>query len=332
MTRILVSIAGLACLGLSGCSSDEAAAPETRAGDIRTNDVWKDGVELTGAVSIYPGSTVDIAAGATVKCSPGIRVIVGGTLRKAAGARSKISCAGDGWTGLVVAQGGKIELEGFDIENASVGIETTEGAGDSTLTDTTIKNSVRPFLVGKKSKLTLTKVNAIAPRTPPADTVSISDVKGVLVASRLEYDAGPNEGVSIKDGGEATIEDSRIYGSNGFDMVSTYGAKSLKLSYSILSGAHCGPHIEGVDSFTIDHVTSEKNTYGLTIFAAGAGPNIVKDSNISGTAAWLDLQGEHGPLTFENVYYSGGKEQIQNTSPPTLGPKPTAPISGAGPR
>jgi len=327
-TRFLVVLAGLSIAACS--SSDDAAAPDTRAGDIRQNDVWKNGVELNGVVSIYPGATVEIAPGATVKCTPGTKILVAGVLKKAAGARSRITCAD--WTGIVVAQGGVVDFDGMDVDNASVPIETTEGAGDSILQNSTLKSSLKPFLVGKKSKLTLTKVNAVAPAKPPENAISISDVFGTLVASYLDYDAGSNEGVSLKDGGEATITDSTLHGTNGFDMVSAYKGKTLKLSYSKLTGGHCGPHIQGLDSFEIDHVTSESNIYGLTIYAAGAGPNVIKDSNFAGTAAWLDLQGDHGPLTFTNIHYSGGKELITNTDPPSLPANAPAEITGASPR
>jgi hypothetical protein len=318
----------LGCLSIAGCSQEEKE-PDGRAGDIRANDSWGD-VKITGTVQVFPGAVVEIQPGAMITCTPASKIVIGGTLRKAAGARSKISC--EDWSGIVVAQGGVVDLDGIDLENPQVGIETTIGAGATTLKDATITNSLKPFLVGKQSKLTLTNVKATTPKTVADNVLSIGDVHGVLVASRLDYDAGPNEGISLKEGGEATIEDSVIHGTNGQDMISAYNAKRLDVSYSILSGAHCGPHIEGIEAFTIDHVTSENNTYGLTIYAAGAGPHVVRDSNVSGDAAWLDLQGEHGPITFENVYYSGGKEVIQNTAAPSLGTKPDAPIANAKPR
>jgi len=77
--------------------------------------------------------------------------------------------------------------------------------------------------------------------------------------------------------------------------------------------------------------TSEDNIYGITIYAASVeGPHIIKDSNFAGTAAWLDLQGDHGPITFENVFTTG-EETILRTDPPTITRAP-ARIEGAGPR
>jgi hypothetical protein len=56
--------------GQAGCSSDDgadAATVNARAGDIRANGTWTNGLQLTGTVSII-GAVVDIAPGATIKC------------------------------------------------------------------------------------------------------------------------------------------------------------------------------------------------------------------------------------------------------------------------
>jgi hypothetical protein len=321
--------AALACLSFTACSSDDAATPDTRSGDIRADDTWKNGLELSNTVRIIGPAVVVIEAGATIKCSKGVQIQVGGVLRKAAGAKAKIACPE--WEGIVVAQGGKVELEDFDLENPLGGITTTPGAADSTLTRASITKSVRPFTVGKDSKLVLDDVKATAPAEVAADVQSIAEIRGTLIARKLDYDAVTNEGLSIRDGGSAEIVDSFIHGKGALDMVSSYGGKSLKLSYSKLSGAHCGPHMEGIESFEIDHITSENNTYGITIFEAGAGPLVVRDSNLSGVAAWLDLKGPHGPITFENVFTGGGDALIAGTDPPTI-KKASATIPGAAPR
>jgi hypothetical protein len=326
----LVSVAALSCLGIAGCSSDEgdAATANARAGDIRTNETWTNGLELTGTVSII-GAVVEIAPGATIKCTKGVRIQIAGTLKKAPGARSKIACSD--WDGILVAQGGKVELEDFEMENATTGIETTDGAADSFVKKSTITNSLHPFEVRKNSKLTVEDVKATTPKQVADNQRSITEVFGTFIAKKLDYDAGPSEGIQLLQGGVAEIEDSFVHGTGGQDMVSAYDAKSLKLSYSKVTGAHCGPHIQGIDTFTIDHLLSENNTYGITIYkAAGAGPFVVKDSNLSGGAAWLDLQGTEAAITFDNVYVSGS-EVIKDTTPPNV-TKASGPVPGVGPR
>lgn len=328
LSSVVALASALSCLSVSGCSEDEKT-PDTRAGDVRANDTWKDGLELTGTVRIIGPAVVEIEPGATIKCAKGVQILVGGVLKKAPGAKARIACPD--WLGILVAQGGKVELEVFELENASTSIETTPGALDTLVRKTEIKNSLKPFNVGKDSKLTLEEVTAVTPRQVADNVLSIADVRGTLVARKLDYDTGPSEGISIKDGGSAEIEDSFIHGVGGQDMISTYAAKSLKVSYTKVSGAHCGPHLEGVESFQIDHLVSEQNTYGITIYGAGAGPNIVKDSNIHGDAAWLDIQGDHGPIAFENVHATGGDPLIKDTVPPSI-TKASGPVAGAGPR
>lgn len=321
-----------AAAALPACASDDE--PEGRTGDIRQADTWND-VNLTGTVRILPGAVVDIAPGATIRCNEGVQILVGGTLRARAGAdRAKITCAS--WLGILVAAEGVVDLEGVSIENARIGIETTPLAGESKLTDSAIVDAVYPFRVGERSSLVLTNVTANVRAKIPDGEYPISDVFGSLVARRLDYRAGPNEGISLKRddradaiGGEAVIEDSTIHGEKGLDMISTYAGKSLKMSYSKLSGAHCGAHIQGVESFELDHVTSESNTFGITIYGASQG--VARNSNFSGDVMWLDVEGEHGPLTFENIWTKGG-ERIEAAAPPTINGRSEQPIAAAQPR
>ena len=49
------------------------------------------------------------------------------------------------------------------------------------------------------------------------------------------------------------------------------------------SHAPCGLHVQPSESFEIDHVTSDSNIYGITIYGSGSGPNTVKASNFTGS-------------------------------------------------
>ncbi|OJY26370.1 MAG: hypothetical protein BGO98_39125 [Myxococcales bacterium 68-20] len=330
----------LVALAISSCSSseDDKVKVDTKVGDIRTNEVWKDGLKLTGVIRIFEGATVEIEPGAKITCSESVLIQVGGAIRvESSNEHASIACPR--WRGIQVAQNGRLDIDGLDIENAEVGYETTKGAGTVNITNASILATVRPFLVGAGSTMNLTRVKATTPTQLGEFEVSVSEVFGKLIAKFLDYEANTNEGIMVQKGGEAEIEDSVLKAKNGLDLVSMYGGTSLKLSYSTLRGAHCGPHL-GVSKdeekrppgrLEIDHVTSEDNIYGITIYAASVeGPHIIKDSNFAGTAAWLDLQGDHGPITFENVFTTG-EETILRTDPPTITRAP-ARIEGAGPR
>jgi len=323
--------AGLISCSDEGSSSDEGTAGDDgKSGDIRASEVWKDGVKLTGVVRIYEGATVEIEPGAKIDCTEAAQIQVGGTLRvKATAEHATISCPR--WRGIVVAQNGQLDIDGLDLENAEYAIETTKGAGAVNVTDSSLLAAVHPFTVGPESKLSLTRVKATASTRLLEGESSVSEVRGVLVAKYLEYNSNTNEGIMLKEGGEADIEDSVLEG-KAEDLVSSYGGKSLKLRYSTLRGAHCGPHLQAIGTTEIDHITSEGNLFAITIYGASVeGPHVIKDSNFIGVTAWLDLQGDHGPLAFENVYVEGS-EVILNTAPPATLTKAPARIEGAGPR
>ncbi|MBX3189039.1 MAG: hypothetical protein KF819_18605 [Labilithrix sp.] len=329
-TRSLLPVAVGLALASAGCSSDPATEDaNARAGDITAPETWGD-IKLTGAVTIAAGVTVDIAPGANITCGEGSRIFVSGTLRaRAAAKHAKISCPQ--WAGLLVKEGGKLDLEGLDLENARVGVGLDVQSAESRFVDGSIVGSFNPIVVSPGTKLTVERVKASAPEKVGDTEVSISEIHGTLIAKRLDYDARANEGLSVKKGGELVLEDSTVKGENGLDMVSTYAAKSLEISYSTFSGSHCGIHIEGVDAFEIDHVTSEGNIFGITIYGSGAGPNVVRASNFSGTSAWLDFQGDNGPITFDGVYTSG-KEIMLGGPVPSIQNTPAAPLPDAKPR
>jgi hypothetical protein len=107
-----------------------------------------------------------------------------------------------------------------------------------------------------------------------------------------------------------------------------------------MSGAHCGLHFAAAHddqnvlpgSILVDHVTSQQNQFGITIYAASlAGPHSVKDSNFAGSNSWIDYQGNHGPIDFEGNY-AVGHENIVQTDVPTFNTPAAAPIADAKPR
>lgn len=320
---LLSGVAALLAATSGACSSDDAAG-DTRGGEIHGADVWKDGLVVTGALTIAKDGNVEIAPGAKITVAEGALIRIEGTLRARASA-SHATLRAQRWQGIIVAAGAKMDLEGVDLENTARAIGTAPDAQESRFAEGAILNSMQPFVISKGSKLALTNVKITTPSKGAQ-----ADVEGSLVAKRLDYDAYASEGVSVRPGGELDLEDSVIRGENGADLISAYGAKRVRLAYSTFKGSHCGIHIEPSESFEIDHVTSE-SVYGITIYGSGAGPNIVRSSNIIGGAAWLDFAGQNGAITFENVFTTGSEILKGGPIPPTIS-KATAPIADAKPR
>ena len=335
-------VGGVLLAALSGCASSSSVEvnPNERVGDIRSNDVWKTGTQLTGVVRIYEGATVEIEPGAHITCTDATQIIVGGTLRVQGGtAHASITCPS--WSGFLVATNGSLDITGLDIENASTGYETQTGAGSVNLTDSRITSSTRPFTVRAGSTLTVTHVTATTPAAVQGNyNVSVSEIYGTFNAHYLSYDASSNEGIMTMRDGTTDIEDSTLQGAqNGFDLVSAYGAKSVTVKYTTMTGAHCGNHIDAskdadhvpTKSFLFDHVTADSNQFGITIYATSTdGTLVVKDSNFIGLNSWIDIEGDHGVITFQNVFTSG-RALVMNTDPPTFGTTPTR-IADAKPR
>ena len=325
-----VSMAVLAACSSSGGDAPAGGAADARVGEIRGVDVWRDGLVLTGSVTIAPGADVEIARGATITCAPGATLFIAGNLHaRAASAHAKITC--ERWSGLVVSAGGRLDLEGGELENATIGLGMAVGAGASSFTEGAIVNSLKPLTLAPGTKLSIARSKLSTPVKVGAEAISISQIEGTLVASRIDYDANGNEGISVKKGGELDLQDSTFHGKNAQDLVSAYGAKHLRIAYSTFLGAHCGLHVQPSDSFEIDHVTSDSNIYGMTIYGSGDGPNTVKASNFTGSAAWLDFQGDNGAITFDGVYTSGS-EVLTGGPVPKVANNATSPISDAKPR
>ncbi len=323
------------------CSSSDGEEPKDEGivGDIRQSQTWTNGTKLGGIIRIFEGVTVEIEPGARIECTEAVQIQVGGTLRvKSPGQRATITCPR--WRGILVAANGEVELEGVDLENPETGVETTRGAKPTKITDSSITNSTWPIRVGAETTMEATRVRITTPTTLGAFEVSVSEVFGTFIGKYIEYEANGNEGFMAMRDGVIDLEDSTLKGTNAFDLVSSYGGKSVKVRYSTMTGAHCGLHIaESKDadkvptkSFEIDHVTSENNIYGITIYAASdEGPHVVKNSNFQGTGAWLDLQGDHGPITFENIYYDKDNRIVVDTPPVSVQQAP-ARIENAKPR
>ena len=319
---------------VGACSSKDDAgsgAGNARAGEIHGTDVWQNGLVLTGIVTIAADGDVELAPGAKITCAEGGALYVQGKLHsKAAANHAKITCGK--WGGLIVSKGGQADLEGVELENGLIGIATAAGALDSRFSDGVLTNALKPFVVSGGSKLTVTKVKATQPEKVGPMELAQSEIEGVLVASRLDYETFTSEGVRVGKGGELDLQDSTFHGKNGQDLVSAYDAKHLKIAYSTFTGAHCGLHIQPSESFEIDHVTSDSDIFGITIYGSGAGPNTIKSSNFTGTSAWLDFQGfDQGKISFDNIY-TKGSEVMLGTPPVTVTGKVAAPIADAKPR
>jgi len=289
--------------------------------DVTKDATWPDGTVLPASVTIEAGVTVTIAPGAKLTCAKDGQILVLGTLTTASSANhASIKC--DAWTGIAVGDGGKIKLDGLDISNASNGM-TVQTNGSGNYDNGTIDGSQTPFLMGPGSKLAVSHANVTNP-------TGQSQIQGAFTASYLSYDKAGNEGIILGHAmGSLDISDSLLTGSGGGDFVVSEAGGKVNVSYTKITGAHCGFHFDKVDSFKIDHVTSD-DVYGAMLYGSGAGPNTISYSNITGVSNSIDMQGTNGAIIIDHSYV-GSNASYKGTSPMIMSAASSA-VSGAEPR
>lgn len=321
---------GATMLVLAACSSDSTKALGPGGGggsggsvpsDITKDVTWTSGTKLPASVTIEVGVTVTIAPGAKLACAKDGTIIVLGILTTAsASSHASISC--DAWQGIAVGDGGKIKLDGLDISNAANGLEMQPNSSGN-FDNGSIDGSQTPFLMGTASKLSVSHAKVTKP-------TGQSQIKGAFTASYLAYDKAGNEGLILGDPtGSLDIADSVLTGSGGGDFVVAEAGGKVKVAYTLITGAHCGFHFDKVDSFKIDHVTSD-DVYGAMLYGSGSGPNTISYSNITGVSTSIDLQGTNGAIVIDHSYI-GPNASYKGTSPMINAPA-NATVAGAAPR
>lgn len=312
------------------------AGPPDAGQVIPADETWADGKHLTTAVTIPAGRVVELAAGATVTVDAAATITVSGTLRGASG-----TLRGSAWGGLVVASGGVVSLSGVTLAGATTAFDV-RGGGRATLTGGTITGANTPFLMAAGSALSLAHVAVTGASAQ-------STIAGQFDAAYLDYQkVGGSEGLVLSDPqAVVTISDSTFSGTTtgAGDYLVSSAARSLRVEYSIIRGAHCGFHFGAVGQFVIDHVTSgglavsvapgDTNAWGGMFYGAGAGPNVISNSNFVDTGEDIDLIGSNGTLTILNTH-TGGRDNLAPSAGTTFSWAPAehaaAPIPDAHPR
>ena len=312
MSRRFTALLG--ALLLTACSG-AVPTPDGGAPDaglvVPADETWAGGKHLAAAVTIPAGRVVELAPGATVTLDAAVTVTVSGTLRGASAGALK----GSGWGGLVVASGGVVSLTGVDLVGATTALDV-RGGGRATFSSGAITGAPTPFVMAAGATLALSRVSVTGASSP-------STIAGQFDAARLDYQkVGGAEGLVLNDPqAVASISDSTFEGTTtgSGDFIVSAAARSLHIEYSTIRGAHCGFHFGAIGQFVIDHVTSgglaasavpgDTNAWGGMFYGAGAGPNVISNSNFVDTGADLDLQGANGTLTILNTH-TGGKDVL----------------------
>ena len=340
-----LALLSLATASLAACSSGApgAGASGTPApggsqagadGVIAADVTWSGDVHLTQSVTIAAGARVTITPGTTITCDGGVAVAVRGALESAgSGARSLF--VSEAWSGIVVAQGGSLALDGVDIENARAAIEVQTGAASARYDRGTIRASKAPFTVDAGAALTTAHSAVFAPLGP-------SHVVGALTASYLDYDANGFDGITTEsDDATLSVEDSTLHGIDGTtDMIASYaGAASIHVAHTTIEHVHCAFHLERVTALDVSFVTAQADAYGFMMHGSlSAGTKSIHDSNFTSNLEWGIHEEDasiNGAIDVSGCYFSAnglGDVYTHAQSGIHVGASVTTPIDGARPR
>jgi len=196
---------------------------------------WNSSTVLKGEVTIPVGQSVTVEPNTKIVVKDGTRITINGTLSAPAG----LALTGKSWIGLVIT--GSAVISNFQESGAS-----------------------KSFQVGPNGSLTIN-----------GGTISgiggASEVEGTLLADSLRYDKGDGGGINSNNGtGSITINHSVLTGAgrNTGDFFGLYGAKSISLTNSTMTGAHCAFHVLGVQNMKLDRDTISGNSYGFMMYGS----------------------------------------------------------------
>lgn len=237
---------------------------------------WNSSTVITGQVNIPAGTVVTVAPNTTIAVHDGARITINGTLV----APSGLTLTGRGWNGLFVI-------------------------GSAILTKFNESGATTPFQVGPAGSLTIHGGNI-------SGINGNSIVEGALIADGIHYDKGEGGGINANRGtGSITIDRSVLTGAgrNSGDFFGLYGAKSITLTNSQMTGSHCAFHILGVKDMKLDHDTITGNSYGFMMYgSSNSGTKTITNTTIQGNNFGFDEGSpstHNGPITITNSFISG---------------------------
>jgi hypothetical protein len=296
---------------------------------LTQDETWADGKSIGTSVVVAKGVTVTIASGASITVAAGRSIRIEGALNaKSAAAHAKI--AGTGWTGIVVASGGKLSFDGVDISNASLTLDVQSG-GTATYDHGAIVGT--PFKVDAGGTLSTAHASVTGP-------TGRSNILGSFTASYLDYDENDQHAIWAMDPTATLfIEDSTFHNSGPLgaeaapDVLTVAKAASFHIAYSDISGAHCGFHFQGSgDKIEIDHVTVRHVTNAADVWGSSAtGSHTITSSNFEQLTEALDENGTNGTFTVTGSYLTG-TNSLQQPSAVVIASPALSEIANAHPR
>jgi len=278
------------------------------SGDITSNQVWMDSIEMTGDATIKPGVKITVTAGTTFTAAQNALLRVEGELvfdgTVAAPITMNPSEGAGGWGGIVAESGGKVTLR--NVTGTQVATLVNCGTG-----------AISCDLEG---------VNFV-------DLGKVIDTKAPSTLSKSDVSQMANGGVVVGTGGDLHIVDSKIWTST-HDIIIQNGG-DLLIEYSEVGGAnmsyeHCDLHIGSANSFTLRYSNIVSAIYGIML--GGTNNAVIQYNNFTQNDPGKDVSpiGTNTNVDMRYNYWDKGAPDLgaeYNAADPAL-----AAIPEAGPR
>jgi hypothetical protein len=242
---------------------------------------WDSATVIKGQVNIPVGQIVTVAPNTKIIVADGARITVSGTLNAPTG----LTLSGKSWDGFVVI-------------------------GSATISNFVESGASRPFQVGPAGSLTIHGGNV-------SGVNGSSDVEGTLLADALHYDKRAGAGINSNNGtGSITIDRSVLTGAgrNTGDFFGLFGAKSITLTNSQMTGAHCAFHVLGVENMKLDHDNIYGNSYGFMMYgSSNTGTKTITNTTIKNNLFGFDegsSSTHNGPILISNSLIAGNNQNL----------------------
>ncbi|MET0283300.1 MAG: hypothetical protein ABW352_02480 [Polyangiales bacterium] len=261
-------------------------------------------VELKKDFVVPAGKTVRVGPGTTFHANGNYKVQVDGTLQVEGSADKQAAFVGAGnpnsWHGIVVSDGGKLELSHAHVGGAQYGIYAEKGSS-YTVTDSVLDTSFKTAVVFSDGSFTNTLFKASVPPT-------IAITEGVAVDD-------PNGSLTIIDA-SPSVKNCEFAGASPFtDLVRIGGQASPTFDFVYLHDAHCAFHTNGGvnTSPRITNALMENFSYG---FMAYTTKPIVENSVFKGNINDFGLCSgatEANAPQLKSNFYSAGEVSLDAT-------------------
>jgi hypothetical protein len=261
-------------------------------------DYANQNVMLTQTLTIAAGQTVRVGPGTTFSASAAdVKIQIDGTLIVSGSVDAPVKFLGAGmprsWAGIVVANGGVLNLTHAEIGGATYGI-LAEAGSMYTVDYAEIGTSFKVAVLSSTGSFDHTKFHASGDDTfSPVNEVSMDDVNGSL---------------TILDGSPTVTNSSFDHSSALVDMIRIGGSSSPVFDHVSITSAHCGFHTNGGvnNTPTIKNSVLDGMSYGIMAYRSKAK---IEHCNFTGNANdvgfCFDATADNAPTLTDNFYSSG---------------------------